>query len=443
MVNYYPESHGWAAMWTAWDPSEFDRDMSKVASLGANAVRLIVQPSAFGYPTPTQLMKSRLASAVTIAGNHGLSVELTLFDWFSSYLDVAGSKVWASSVVGPYSADRRVFAIELQNEIPVENPAAVAWAAAMLPHLRSIGPIPTTVSVNGSPARLAALKTLLGGTRPSFWSYHYYDQIMGAGAGNAFAMAKAAASPEPLYIGETGADTVPRVGEDATAAEARQDHFYRAVFIAAAAQGLPTPSPWTLWDFTPGSVPGRPNPGQYAFGLLRLDGSLKPAAVSTWRAFTGKPTNTAINGTFEGSTSSIPAEWALYLPDQATFAVDRSIAHSGSTSVRFSQSLGDATGWPSAWTAPVQVIDPSHTYAATTWAKGTTLTGTNRLGLTWYDAAGKYLGVTTSASVKLGTTDWQQLSARGVPPANAAVVLVQLQTTRNTGTVWFDDVTFG
>ena len=442
MVNYYPSSHGWTTMWTAFDPVELDRDMGRIADLGGNAVRFIVQPSAFGYPTPNATMRDRLATAIDIADKNGLAVELTLFDWFSSYLDVNGSKAWASALLAPYAHDNRVFAVELQNELPVENASAIAWATALLPHLRSVTDSPTTISVNGTPARLATIKTLLGDTRPSFWSYHYYDQVLGAGASSAFALAKTIAAPLPLYIGETGVDTLPRIGEDTAAAEARQDHFYRAVFTAAAARGLPAPAPWTLLDFTSTGIPGRTTPGQYTFGILHTDGSAKPAAATLRDAFHGLPLGTDFNGSFERGTSSLPAEWTRYLPDQATLAVDSTVAHSGARSLRFSQSLGDPSGWPSVWTPPVQVLQPGRLYKATVWAKGSAVTGTNRLGLTWYDADGHYLGVAPSASVPAGDSDWRQLTATGIAPLNAATVLVQLQTTRNTGSVWFDDVTF-
>jgi hypothetical protein len=443
LLNYYPAGHGWAAMWTGWDAAEFDRDMARVASLGANSVRLIIQTSAFGFPTPTATMRDRLKQAVNVAAKHGLSVQLTLFDWFSSFSDITGSKAWASAVLKPFADDARVFSVELQNELNVDNPAAVTWAAAMLPHLRAVTSAPTTVSVNGRPARLATLKTLLGTVSPHFWSYHYYDQVLGSGADNAFAAAKAVAAPLPLHIGETGVDTVPRLGEDATTADARQDHFYRTVFTAARAQGLPAPSPWTLTDFVQGSYPGQQWAGQYSFGLFRLDGTAKPAAATVRQAFTGAPLGADFNGSFETASATHPAEWTQYLAPLTSIAVDRTTARTGTNSVRFSASLGDATGWPSLWTTPIEAIQPGRSYTATVWAKGVDVAGVNRLGLTWYRADGSYIGVAPSASVTLGTSDWQQLTATGVAPADAAMVAIQLQTTRNTGSVWFDDVTFG
>ena len=441
LVNYYPASHGWTTMWSAWNGAEFDQDMARLADLGGNAVRLIVQPQAFGYPAPTATMQSRLAQAVDIASRHQLAVELTLFDWFPAYGDLAGSKAWASALLAPYRDDVRVFAVELQNELPVENTTAVTWAAALLPHLATLTSAPTTVSINGLPTRLTTLATGLGTVRPSFWSYHYYDQNLGAGANSAFASVKALAAPLPVFIGETGVDTLPRVGEDETTALDRQDHFYRAVFTAAREQGLPAPAPWTLYDFTAGAIPGQPKPSEFLFGLLRADGTEKRAAASVRAGFAGQTLSTDFNGSFERS-AVLPAEWSTYLPDQMTVAVDHTVAHSGTASVRFTNSLGDATGWPSLRTPVVQALRPGRPYTATAWAKGTSLTGTNRLAITWYDAKGTYLGATASVTLPLGTSGWRQLTATGAAPANTAAAFVQLQTTRNAGTAWFDDVTF-
>jgi hypothetical protein len=442
LVNYYPASHGWTTMWSAWDAVEFDRDMAKVAEVGGNAVRLIVQPQAFGFPMPTPTMQSRLAQAIDVASRHQLAVELTLFDWFSAYSDIAGSKAWASALLAPYRDDARVFAVELQNELPVENSAAVSWAAALLPHLASLTGAPTTVSINGAPTRLSTLTAGLGTVRPSFWSYHYYDQNLGAGANSAFAAVKALAGPIPVFIGETGVDTLPRAGEDETTALDRQDHFYRAVFTAARAQGLPVPAPWTLYDFTATAIPGRPKATEFHFGLFRADGAAKPAATTVRAAFAGAPLSTSFNGSFERSSSMLPAEWSMYLPEQVTVAVDHTVAHSGAASVRLSNSLGDATGWPSLRTPVVQALSPGRTYTATAWAKGTSLTGTNRLAITWYDAQGRYLGATPSLVLPVGTTNWRLLTATGVAPPTTAAAFVQLQTTRNAGAAWFDDVTF-
>jgi hypothetical protein len=288
MINYYPAGRPWSAMWVRWDAAGIDADLAKVASLGANAVRLIVPPAAFGYPTPSATMQAHLHDAVAMAAAHGLAVQLTLFDWFGGYTDVRGSKAWATAIAHPFANDPRVSSIELRNELDLADPTAVAWARALLPHLqRQVGDVPTTISVNGPATSVGLLRGLLAPVTPTFWSYHYYDGTSGDRARAAFAVARAGAGRQPLYLGETGADSWARRGESAATAEARQAAFLAAVFAAAAAEGLPAPAPWTYSDFADGTLPAGSQPRQAAFGLVRLDGSEKPAAAVVRAAFTG------------------------------------------------------------------------------------------------------------------------------------------------------------
>jgi hypothetical protein len=94
----------------------------------------------------------------------------------------------------------------------------------------------------------------------------------------------------PLFVGETGYSTDGTPGDQAAQLQA-QAAYYRAVFTAAAALGLPTPAPWTLNDFYPQAIPPgstADEPAQYDYGLFQLNGTPKPAAAIVSRAFSGK-----------------------------------------------------------------------------------------------------------------------------------------------------------
>src|SRR4051812_48889690 len=133
LMNYYPSSHGWEHMWLDWDRPAIDADFGRMAGIGANTVRLIVQPKAFGYPTPSRTMTSRLDQTISMAAAHGLKVLVTLFDLWSTYLDLEGSRSWARQMVARYAGDTRLSSVELQNEIDTFRPAAAAWSRAMVP----------------------------------------------------------------------------------------------------------------------------------------------------------------------------------------------------------------------------------------------------------------------------------------------------------------------
>lgn len=290
-VNYYPAAGGHTYMWSRFDPTTIDRDFARIRGLGANTVRIFIQPSVFGFPTVRPVMADRLSEVIGLAAKHSLRVHLTLFDWWSTYTDIDGSKEWVSSLLSRYRDDPRIVVVELQNEVDPRNREAVAWVSTMLPYLSTVMPgTLRTVSVASVPPEVFTLFTHeLKNSPPDFWDYHYYGP-----AGDALSVLsgiKALAAPRPLFVGETGYSTDETPGDQA-AQEQAQAAYYRTVFAAAAALGLPTPAPWILNDFTPGGIPPQSpavdEPAQYGYGLFQLNGTPKPAAAVVRRAFSGK-----------------------------------------------------------------------------------------------------------------------------------------------------------
>jgi hypothetical protein len=286
-VNYYPAAGGWTYMWSHFDPAAIDRDFARIRALDANTVRIIIQPSAFGFPVVRPLMASRLSEVIGLAAKHSLRVQLTLFDWWSRYTDIHGSKQWVSSLLSRYRDDRSIAVVELQNEVSPTDPQAVTWVTRLLPYLSTVMPgTLRTVSTGSVPVKDFALFTReLRRSPPDFWDFHYYGPP--AGAYSVLRRIKALAAPLPLFVGETGRST-DGTPADLDAAERTQAAYYRAVFGAAAALRLPPPAPWTLNDFYRGAIP--PSPGsdqqaQYGYGLFRLNGTPKPAAAVVRRAF--------------------------------------------------------------------------------------------------------------------------------------------------------------
>ena len=290
-VNYYPAASAHTYMWSRFDPTAIDRDFARIRGLGANTVRIFIQPSVFGFPTVRPVMADRLSEVIGLAAKHSLRVHLTLFDWWSTYTDIDGSKEWVSSLLSRYRDDPRIVVVELQNEVDPRNREAVAWVSTMLPYLSTVMPgTLRTVSVASVPPEVFALFTHeLENSPPNFWDYHYYGPA--EDAVSVLSSIKALAAPRPLFVGETGYSTDETPGDQA-AQEQAQAAYYRAVFAAAAALGLPTPAPWILNDFTPGGIPPESpavdEPAQYGYGLFQLNGTPKPAAAVVRRAFSGK-----------------------------------------------------------------------------------------------------------------------------------------------------------
>ena len=446
LISIVPVRGDWASMWEHWDLATLDRDFGRIAALHANAVRIIIQPSAFGWPKPDPVMVARLAAAVASAQSHGLKVQLTLFDEWGGYAELAASSSWAAAVLGPYRNDPEISFIELRNEVDPTDADVMHWVRSELPVVKDLaGSVPVTVSVTGpdTPTVLTALKTALGPVQPDFYDIHYYGNPSDAYA--ELAEDKAIASPSPLFVGEVGMSTAPVPGQTEALTESAQDMFLRSVEWATEALGLPDAAPWMLQDLAPGAHPseGQIASNQSHYGLLRLDGSEKPAAVGMAQFFSTGVVGTQFNGSFAEESGGQPLDWARYDATQGTLTWDSQVSHSGAGSVSLSNTSGSPGAVPAYETSPIIVpTHPGQIFRATGWAMGSAATGSNRIAISWFDADRVYLGDTESAHLPSGTTPWTQLTVTSTVPPGAAYEEVHLKSSYNTGTVWFDDVTF-
>jgi hypothetical protein len=449
LIDYFPSAAGWGSMWTNWNPTRMEADFQKIAGLHANGVRIIVNLPSFGFPKPNATMVNRLAATVRLAAAQGLSSELTLFDGWSSYGDVEESKTWVKEVLAPLHGSTQVAYIDLHNELPANTARpALSWARAMVPYVQSIdGGIPVTVStsISSGTAPLKALIHGLAASPPNLYDVHYYGNA--ADAYPVLREAKTLAAGVPLIVGETGFATSPSYGgaqglePDESSLEAFQDYYLRMVENATRALGLPLAAPWILYD-----MPGQGNTEWgHHIGILHANGTPKAAANALSEIFAGDPVSPVLNNGFEQSTGS-PAEptiWRAWLPQDASFAIDKTVAHAGSASARIEHAGGShRTGCPAFFAAPIAAITPGVRYTAGAWARGAAASGLSRLVLTWTNSAGRYIASSDSPPLPAGTTSWQALSVTAKPPPGAAAVEIDLQVCENQGTTWFDDVSF-
>lgn len=287
LMNYYPANHGWEYMWLDWDQPTIDADFATIAGTNANTVRLILQPKAFGFPTPSATMRSRLDATIAMAAAHGLRVQLTLFDLWWDYTDTSGSKTWASQILGPYKGDTRISSVEVQNEIDTTRWDAASWAKTMVPYVRSLVPKTlVTISPQITLDSLLKLKQTLAGSEPDFYSFHYYDPI--DVVTSQLSQAKTIAGTVPVFVGETGTPSgvgLPTDPVDPTL-EAAQRDYLKAVTEATWNLDMGVPAPWILKDFAPGTFSPTHTPlSDYHWGLFHYDGVPKPAADYLTSAF--------------------------------------------------------------------------------------------------------------------------------------------------------------
>jgi hypothetical protein len=435
-INYYPSAAGWTKMWTAFNPSTVDADLARAASLGANSVRAIVFPSVFGYPSPKPEYTAKLAQFVSLAAEHGMTVKLTLFDWWDGYSDITGSSSWAATILAPYRYDNRIISIGLQNELDPDNAAAVGWAKRLIPAVRAAAPaIPVTIAISATDgtAGLAKLKSALAATPLDYYDFHFYGTS--ERALTLIRQAQAAVAPTPLVIGETGLSSL-------TSTEGEQAAYLARVFQAADVAGVASVAPWTLIDFAAGAIPESSVariPAQYQFGLYHADGTAKPAAAVVKAAWTGAayPASLLDLG-FENAAGQTP--WRPYLPELGVATRTQAVAHTGKWSISLAGTGKSAAGSPSYRVSPITPIQPGQKWHAEVYARGNATTGATQIALSWFDATDRWLGGTSSASLAPGTTGWTKLTVDSTAPAGAASLQVHLKSGANTGTVWFDDV---
>ncbi|HEV2639107.1 MAG TPA: hypothetical protein VGX23_28445 [Actinocrinis sp.] len=453
LVNYFPSDAGWQYMWTRWNPGQIDDDFATIATLGANAVRITVFPEVMGFPTPSPAMQSRLAQIVGMAAGHGLRVQLSLFDQFTDFADISDSVTWAHDLLAPLSAGSHLAFIDVRNELDapstIGNPQVYQWLDALIPAVESDAPgVPVALSVT-TPAHITAFRAALR-VEPDFWDLHYYSSD-----GLAYATmheAVLAAAPQPVFVGETGFatsadDAPPGLPAGPASLEAYQTHYYQVVEQAALSLGLGAAAPWALNDFTQAAIPSRQQPDQYAFGLLHTDGTPKPAAAVIRQAFQTAAVSDDVNSDFSQAVTTpqgeLPAVWRLWEPDQASFALDPATGHDAPGSARISGSRGSDGGMPGFYTVPVQPQTvPGCGYRVTAWVRGQGATGTTVVNVSWFNAQGVFMTGADSAALAPGDTGWTELQAAATAPPGAAFAQIWLKSARNSGTVWFDDVSW-
>ncbi|MBX6364481.1 MAG: Ig-like domain-containing protein [Gemmatimonadetes bacterium] len=459
LINYYPMRNGWYLMWQNWDPATINADFARIRALGFNAVRIIPGAQVFTVPNPPQAMLERLADVVRMADENGLKVQLTLFDLWGAYTEpgaLDACRAWVEPVVRPYRNDPRISHIDLQNEVVLTRPELLAWLKAIFPVVKdAAGDIPVSASINEiNSVPLATYMQILKDNVPvDFYDVHYYN--LPERAYGTLQRLVEIADGKPLFIGEYGYSTyvnntfIHGVPFTVAAQEAMHVRMVRSINAAARELQLPTPSPWALYDFLPEAIPGdfHANPMELGFGLVRTDGSEKPAAAEVRALNAGGAIPLDINGDFEDGVGTEPPFWSIWenaeLGWTGTFSRDTTVAHGGRASARIDNATGSSSGTPAFFASPIQVLKPGQSYTASVYARGANIQGNVYLTLSWYDVDGNFLGAQSSASLPTGNSDWTELRVTATMPGNARSLQIHLQSRNNpAGTAWFDDLTF-
>ena len=212
---------------------------------------------------------------------------------------------------------------------------------------------------------------------------------------------------------------------------------------AAREAGLAPAAPWTLYDFRRRGVPEDLPDAEIGFGLLRTDGTPKPALAVVSAAFTGTLTARPFNGRFTllVGDGDHAAGW---LPWKTTGSarIARGEGVSGDNALVFSGTGTQRDGVTSWYTVPAQPVRSGETWTVSVQARGSDVTGVNDATLSWFDGEGRWLANTSSPPLPPGDGGWRWLIASGSPPAGAEAVQLHLRSGGNSGSVAFSRVSW-
>jgi hypothetical protein len=300
--NYYQRDAPWAMMWQQWYGAQVEQEITDGArQTGVNTLRILV-PYGHGWTTDTAtgevhpIFLDELRQMVQIAGNAGMRVIVTLFD-FSDEWPAAGAPLEAAhlryltTIVNTFRDDDRVLAWDLHNEpdhygrwAKDQRPDEVIdWLARMAAATRRLDPNhPVTVGLGQYQNNWLA-------TRPDvpriidfidFVSFHAYEEP------NLLRQVREikARTGKPILLEEAGWPTAFTFWHFSYT-EDEQLRFYRTLVDVIQAERLAGATQWLLWDLVAGRSLRSSDIADW-MGLIRRDGSLKPAGeiYAAWPA---------------------------------------------------------------------------------------------------------------------------------------------------------------
>jgi hypothetical protein len=455
VVSEYPRHYAWLEFWPNWPQArdEMAKDLVAIQALGANTVRIFLQPSAFNYPQlPTAEQLRDFDDALQLIDDHGLRAHVALFDCWWSWHELAASRAWLAAIVEPHQNDPRIALWELQNEVDLAQQPVRDWVQAIFPDLEKLaGDTPCTVSVRDV-EWLNDVRELTEPHPPEIYALHWYPSSL---------LSWTAPFPPDLdrareLIGQADLLLVEFGFSTYVVSEASQADLYQDLLYHARQKGIVHLGVWTLYDFPEGTKQCSPEPAassELYYGLNRLDGSAKPAAALVRDAFAGRfpaqPSPWALsNPSFENRNPnsdqvddwwSWDAEWS----GATRFVQDCTVAHSGNCSARVQGDPATTVGLLHFLGLPVEA---GRRYDLAGYVRAENLDGQAWLALSWFDEGEGWLNSDTRSELltNANVSEWMPLGVEGVePPPGAAYlhVYAQVYSANPEARVWFDDIT--
>lgn len=279
-LNYYPASASWADFWKEFPIADIQSDLENAKSLNVNSLRIFINHDYFDKADTREEGLAKLRTFLDMCKSKDIKVLVTLFDLRPNYTlsNWADDIQHVDNVLANISNHSAILGIDLKNQPDLDfenwgNGLVEAWLTVMARYVQTHYPN-LAVTAGWSKAENALrLNDVL-----DFITYHEYEDP--EGFEDRLNSIIAAVDEKPVMITELGSTVwhppfIRRIGESAQAK--------RLQIQLEQAGGANGAFVWTLSDFdhvgkdVVGPLPWR-RAQQKHFGLLRADGTFRPAA---------------------------------------------------------------------------------------------------------------------------------------------------------------------
>ena len=299
--NYYPASARWGAWFGNWNWAEITRDVDRLHSLGINAMRINLPYSngGWGGANVNADYLDKLERLVEYLRYRGMKANITLFDWETSFPAAGTStetqhKQYVTTIVNRLKNNPGVFVWDVKNEpdhpsniggyddwdnSPTSRDKIVSWLSRMCATVRAADTSGNQLVSSGIRWYSNAKDVL------SFEDVAIFHSYWG-NIGTVEIPTVAGYTTKPILVQEFGWPSQPhpcwRGYWQYDFTEADQLNFYTTHLQAFAAHDIGGCIQWQASDLKGYVSDPNTDTGvsfENYFGLWRLDGSLKPAAI--------------------------------------------------------------------------------------------------------------------------------------------------------------------
>ena len=288
-TNYMPSDHPWPGLPRDATMDDFEKDFSLMNKMFINTMRTFtffdpdLPDAAIGLyykdGCATTKAQKHLNDLLTVADRHHIKVIL-MPPADIAHEELAACKRSNKSLLGPFINDGRILMVDVYNEVDSWDDElwnkSTKGLKELYDYTREI--YPNHLLTVGLAYRFDRLQSI--NVVPDVAQYHDYSGGVGkqpAGqpyvrnVSNDLANTKKTVNGRPILIGEFGQSTAGTAVGGTT--EERQREIYQGVFEGAEDQRILGVMNWQMFDFIPGWMGTK----EQVFGMVRTNGSLKPA----------------------------------------------------------------------------------------------------------------------------------------------------------------------